>query len=129
MKEYENKVIFKTESYKIIGCCYELYNQIGAGHREKTYQKGLEKLFTENGVGYQAQYYLSIKVNDEIIDKHFFDFLLDDKTVLEIKTGNHFHRRDIDQLYSYLKSSKLKLGILVNFSSNGVHFKRVLNSK
>ena len=72
---------------------------------------------------------MSIKIKDKIIDKHYLDFLVYDKIALEIKTGDHFHFRDISQLNSYLKSSNLKLGILVNFTSNGSHFRRVINIK
>ena len=55
------------------------------------------------------------------------DFIIDDKIALEIKSGNNFFKRDIDQLFSYIKSANLKLGILVNFTSDGVKSKRILN--
>jgi GxxExxY protein len=127
MDSKDDKVIFKKESYEIVGCCFEAYNQLGSGHREKTYQGTLENLFTSNNIPFASQYYIPIKIDDEVVDKHFFDFLIDNKIILEIKTGNHFHKRDLEQLHSYLKSARVKLGILVNFSSNGVHFRRVLN--
>lgn len=127
MEPIIDKVIYKRESYEIVGCCFEVYNQIGSGHREKTYHNALEKIFSLKNMGFVSQYYVPIKINNEVIDKHFFDFLVEGKIALEIKTGNHFHKRDLEQLHSYLKSGKIKLGILVNFSSNGVHFRRVLN--
>jgi len=56
-----------------------------------------------------------------------FDFLIEDKIILEIKAGNRFSRKNIEQTYSYLKASKLELGILANFTDSEVKFKRILN--
>ena len=54
---------------------------------------------------------------------------MEDKIVLELKTGDRFSRQDIEQIYSYLKINNLKLGLLVNFTSRGIKFKRILNIK
>ena len=123
----EDKIVYKKESYKIVGYCFEVYNQIGPGHREKTYQRALEELLKSDKVEFESQQYVPIKINGKTIDKHYLDLLIDDKIALELKVGDHFSKRDIDQLYSYLKSTKIKLGILVNFARNGVTFRRVLN--
>ena len=124
----EDKIIYKGESCQIVGLCFDIFNQIGPGHREKTYQKALAELLNENNIKHCEQFYVSIKINGKLIDKHFIDFLIMDKIAIELKVRDHFYKRDIDQLYSYLKSFKLKLGLLVNFSSNGVKIRRVLNN-
>ncbi len=124
----EDKVIYKEESYKIVGCCFKVFNQLGAGHREKTYQTALAEVFKLKNIEFKEQFYLSVKIGDKIIDKRFFDFLVLGRIVLELKVGDHFHKRDIEQLHSYLRSSSLKLGILVNFASTGANFRRVLNA-
>jgi len=54
--------------------------------------------------------------------------LIENKIVLEIKKGNYFGKRNIEQILNYLKMTNLKLGILANFTPNGVKFLRVLNS-
>jgi len=61
------------------------------------------------------------------VGHYFIDFLIDNKVVLEIKVGDRFPKRNIDQIFSYLRSSNLKLGILANFTSDGIKFKRILN--
>ncbi len=121
------KVVYKKESYDIVGCCFEVFNQIGPGHREKTYQKALEEIFRQKNIYFESQFYAPITFNKKVISKCYFDFLIEDKIVLEIKVGDHFYRRDIEQIYSYIKSKKLLLGILVNFTTSGAHFRRVLN--
>jgi GxxExxY protein len=55
------------------------------------------------------------------------DFLVENKIVVEIKKGNRFSKRHIDQVIEYLKASNLKLAILINFGTQGVTFKRIVN--
>lgn len=120
-------LIYKQESYEIIGCCYYVYNQLGSGLLEKIYQKALEEVFKEKGIPFQSQFYVPIKINDKVIGKFYLDFMVGNKIVIEIKDGDRFYQREIDQIYSYLRSKELKLGLLVNFTSYGVKFKRILN--
>ncbi len=71
--------------------------------------------------------HLPIKFKNQIIGKVFFDFLIENKIVLELKKADRFSRIEIEQVYGYLKAKNLKLGILVHFAKNGVCYKRILN--
>jgi GxxExxY protein len=122
-----DKIIYREESYDTVGCCFEVFNELGPGHREKTYQLALEKVLTSRKIPFISQQYIPVKVNGQFVDKHYIDMVVFGKIAIELKTKDHLHKRDIDQLYSYLMSSKLKLGILINFTSNGVVCRRVLN--
>lgn len=62
------------------------------------------------------------------IGHHFADFVIDKKIILELKGGSEYRPADIKQVLMYLKSTKLKLGILAYFGSTGVKVKRVINS-
>jgi hypothetical protein len=76
---------------------------------------------------YVAQFPFQLAYKGKIIGKFYLDFLVDEKIVLELKQGNYFSKRNIDQVKEYLKTTELKLAILANFTSNGVKFLRVLN--
>lgn len=78
---------------------------------------------------FEEQVYAKIKFQNDLIGKIFFDFLVENKIILEIKKGDRFSRTDIAQLYGYLKASNLKLGILVHFTKDGIKYKRILNLK
>jgi len=121
------ELVYKKECYEIVGCCYEVFNQFGFGLREKNYQKAIESVFDEKGIKYESQLYVPLKMNGKLIGKYFLDLFVFDKIAVELKVGNKFFERDIEQLRSYLKSKKIKLGLLVNFTSHGVEFMRVLN--
>jgi GxxExxY protein len=121
------EIVFKDESYKVIGCCFEVYNQLGFGLREKNYQKALEAVLQNNNMTFDSQLYVPIKIGEKLVGKYYLDFIIDNKIALELKVGDHFLTKDIKQLYSYLKVKDLKLGIIVNFTSKGIKYKRILN--
>lgn len=70
---------------------------------------------------------VDLKYKGELIGKYRLDFLIDDKIVLEIKKDKLFSKKNIEQTFAYLKSRKLKLGILANFTREGLKFKRIVN--
>lgn len=122
-----NDLIYPELSYKIIGCAFDVYNSLGGGHHEKYYQRALAEAFKERGLNITQQVYYPLAFKGKIVGKNFLDFLIDDKLIVEIKKGNNFSKKHIDQVLEYLKISKIKLAILINFGLNEVSFKRIVN--
>lgn len=125
----KNKVIYPELSYKIIGLLFDVHNEIGGGHKEKYIQNAIEILLQKNKILYQRELLSPLMFKEKIIGKYYLDFLIDSKIILEIKVGDRFKRTDINQIYSYLKTNNLKLGIIANFTKNKLSFKRILNIK
>ena len=119
-------LIYPELSYKIIGTCFDIFNELGFGHKEKYYQKALEVEFGNKAIRYQSQVKSDLFFKENKVGLYYFDFLIDDKIIVELKTGSRFKKRDYEQVKSYLVQSKLKLGILVRFDESGVTFSRVL---
>ena len=122
-----SKVIYKELSYKIVGILFEVYNALGYGYQEKYYEKAIEKYFITNKMKFKRQVPYKIAVKGEVIGRYYLDFLVEDKIILEIKKGNYFSKRNIEQIKGYLKATEMKLAILANFTPNGIRFFRVLN--
>lgn len=114
-------------SYQIVGILFNVHNDLGFGYQEKYYQKAIALEFKKAGIKFQEQVSLPINFKDQKIGRYFLDFLVENKIVVEIKRHDQFHKRDIQQVYSYLKHFNLQLGILVSFTKNGVYFRRILN--
>lgn len=125
----EDKVVYKELSYVIVGILFEVFNEIGYGYQEKHYQKAIEKSFFSNKIKFKSQVPYKIKFKGEEVGRYYLDFLIEGKIILEIKKGNYFAKRNINQVNGYLKATGLKLAILANFTSDGVKFKRLLNIK
>jgi GxxExxY protein len=120
-------LIYPELSYQIIGILFEVYNQLGSGYHEKYYQKAVALQLKENKVSFKEQVYTPLIFKEEIIGKNFLDFLIEDKIILEIKKGDRFSKKHIEQILNYLKTTNLKLGILANFGSKDLKFKRIVN--
>jgi len=114
-------------SYKIVGICFRVFNELGPGLQEKCYQKATAVALLEEKIPFKEQQHIPIKFLNNDIGKYFIDFVVDNRIVLELKAGNQINRKHAKQILSYLKITKLKLGILVYFGKDGVFFKRIIN--
>jgi len=114
-------------SYRIIGCAFDVYNELGAGHLERYYQNALKVAFKKEGLRFDEQVYYPLLYKNELVGKGYLDFCIEDKIIVEIKKGNKFSKKHIDQVLEYLKTGKLELGILINFGSSSVAFRRIVN--
>lgn len=120
-------LLYPKLSYLIIGCAFDVYNAIGSGYHEKYYQKALIEAFKEKGIAFKTEISFPIRYKNKIIGSKRLDFLIDEKIIVELKKGNNFSKSHIDQILEYLRTQHLKLGILINFGSNGVVSKRIIN--
>lgn len=126
--QQSNKILYKELSYEIVGALFDTFKTLGSSYQEKYCQRVVEKFLIKRKISFKREFPVEIVVEDERIGRHFLDFLIDDSIVLEIKKGNKQNMSDIKQVLMYLKTTGLKLGILAYFGSNGVTYKRIINS-
>lgn len=123
----QKQVLYPELSYQITGSLFDVYNQIGYGHKEVVYQRALASEFSKRKIIYSEQLLSKIDYKGTEVGKYYFDFLVDGRVVVELKVRDFFSKKDIEQLYSYLKSKNLKLGIIAHFTKSGVRHKRIVN--
>jgi len=126
-KVKRDDLIYPDLSYDIVGILFDVGSEVGFGHKEKFYQKALSYALKEAGINFKEQIPVKVCYKNKPIGIYYFDFLIKNKLVLEIKVRNYFSKKDIQQLYRYLKARNLKLGIIAHFTKQGVRFKRVIN--
>jgi len=126
-KKIREDILYPELSYDVIGCAFEVFNELGPGHLEKTYERALTIKFKSKGIRFQEQVYCPVKFEGETVGNNYFDFLIDNKIIVELKCGTHFTRVNFKQVYKYLAASKIKLAILITFTKDGVVQKRVVN--
>ena len=123
-----SEIIFKEESYRIIGSCMKVHTQLGAGFLESVYQEALEKQFIKDGIPYVREKLLLIQFDGEPLKKRFrADFVCFDKIIVELKSAVFVHNDNFLQTQNYLNATKFQLGLLVNFGDPSLKYKRVLN--
>ncbi|MBT5337729.1 GxxExxY protein [Candidatus Falkowbacteria bacterium] len=125
----DEKYVYSELSHDIIGAAYDVQNKIGVGHPEKTYQKALGAELFRRGRTYREQVTVTLKYENIVDIKRRFDFIVEEKVVVELKVGPHIGRSDFLQINEYLKMSKMQLGLIILFSSKGVKVRRVINIK
>lgn len=122
------EILFKDESYAIIGACIKVHSELGAGFWEAVYQEALEKEFTKRNIPFLRQPRLSLFFDGEKLKKYYIaDFICYNSIILEIKATSLLSEISIKQLHNSLKASKQRLGILINFGSPSLNYKRILN--
>ncbi len=120
-------LIYPELSYKLVGLAYNVFNELGHGHLEKIYQKAYAKELKEAGIIFKEQAPYQVIYKEEIIGNNFLDFLIEEKVIIELKRSDFYSKKYIDQVSNYIKVSNLRLAILINFTSNGVRIKRIVN--
>ncbi|WP_299672508.1 GxxExxY protein [uncultured Polaribacter sp.] len=109
-------MIYKKESYDIVGTLFEVHNNLGGGFLEVVYKDALEYEFEKRNINFEREKEYIINYKDIVLKHHFFaDFVIFNKIILEIKSVKKFHPKHIAQCINYLKVSKNKLCILLNF--------------
>jgi GxxExxY protein len=122
-------LLFKEECYQIIGLSMKVHSTLGKGFKEIVYKDALEIEFKKNLIPYEREKPFKIIYEDAILRHEFdADFFVYDSIVLEIKAAYQFHADNFKQTLNYLKASKVKLGILINFGEDQLKFKRIICS-
>ncbi|MEK9150725.1 MAG: GxxExxY protein [Patescibacteria group bacterium] len=129
LKLRRKDLIYPELSYQIIGILFEVFKQLGSGYQEKYYQRAIALEFKKCGLKFQEQVLLPLRYKEIKIGNYFSDFIIENKIVLEIKKDKNFSRKNIEQVMAYLTAYNLKLGIIANFTKEGLKFKRIINIK
>lgn len=106
-----------------------VHSQLGPGFLEAVYQEALEKEFAKQEIPFERQKKLTIYYDGEPLRKYYIaDFVCYDAVVIEIKSTNNFAKNQYEQTGNYLRSINHKLGLLVNFGTPSLTYKRIINS-
>ena len=120
-------LVYPELSYQLVGCPYEVFNELEFGYHEKYYQRAYAIALRNKNISFVEQFYHRLEFSDKLIGKAFFDFFVEEKIVVELKKDNRYSKGHVDQVLEYLKRKNLKLAILFNFTRNGVVYKRFVN--
>ena len=120
---YQNGLKHRELTEKLIGIFYSIYNELGHGFLESVYEQAFSVELAEKGIFFQRQIGVPVWFHGQKIGDFRADLLIDEKVIIELKTG-----RDIDsawekQLLNYLRATQIEVGMLFNFGP-AAQFKR-----
>jgi len=122
-----NEILFKEESYAVIGLSMEVHNQLGHGFSEAVYKDALEIELEDNEIIFEREKEFRINYKGRLLKrKYYADMIAFDEIILEIKCVKALADEHTSQLINYLRASGKKLGLLVNFSREKLEYKRIV---
>lgn len=113
------EIVYKDESYAIIGACFEVYNEMGTGFVELVYQECLEIELRDREIPFVPQSSLELRYKNKILEQTYKpDFICHGKIIVEIKAVSVLTDEHRAQVHNYLKATRFHLGLLVNFGQH-----------
>ena len=118
----------KNITEKILGAAFEVHKFLGNGFQELIYQRALEHEFQQAGLGFKREIKKSIYYKNLVrpVGTRRADFIVENKVLVEIKAVVKMEDVHIAQTLNYLKAFKLEVGLLINFGSKSMTFKRLV---
>ena len=121
------ELLFKKESYSIIGAAMEVHRTLGRGFLESVYQESLALELNIRQVPFSKEQNLELFYKGEKLNKYFTaDFICFDKIILELKSVSGLTSEHEAQVFNYLKATQLNLALLINFGANSLQYKRIV---
>ncbi len=108
-------MLHKELTSKIINSFYKVYNTLGFGFLEKVYENALVITLRKLGFDVAQQSPIKVYFEDALIGEYFADLIVADLVIVEIKAIEKLHPQHTNQLINYLKSTKLEVGLILNF--------------
>ncbi|GAB4036026.1 GxxExxY protein [Spirosoma gilvum] len=114
---------------KVIGCVFEVHKILGNGFQEVIYQRALAIELEECGITYAREFDMPIYFKGRHIGSRRVDFLVENTLSIELKAIAALTDDHLAQAINYLEAYNLEIGMLINFGSSSLQFKRLLNKK
>ena len=121
-------LIFKEEVFAIMGAAIEVHRVLGSGFLEPVYQEALELELSDRRIPYESQKHIRIRYKEHLLNKEYIaDLLCNEEIIVELKALDHLSGIEEAQVLNYLKATGKKVGILINFGSQGkLEWKRLV---
>lgn len=117
----------KELTHKIIGCAMKVHSTLGNGFQEVIYQRALAIEFDNQGLSFQREMEMYIHYEGQHIGTRRVDFFVENKIMVELKALIKLEDAHLAQAMNYCQAYNLPIGLLINFGSKSLEFKRVYN--
>jgi GxxExxY protein len=123
-KDEQDKV-----THEIIGCAMEVHSILGNGFQEVVYQRALSVEMKLRNIEHQREFEMQVEYKGVDVGKRRVDFLVVNEISVEIKAVSILENDHLTQAMNYLEAYNLQTGLLINFGSKSLQFKRLFNKK
>ena len=114
---------------KILGCAFEVQNELGAGFLESVYEKAMMVALTDAGVPVRAQAPINVTFRGVSVGTFYADLLVGGRVIVELKTVSQLSERHRAQVINYLKATGIPVGLLINFGNPKLQYRRLTTNQ
>ena len=122
----EPKLILKPETEKVIGFAFDVLNEIGHGLNEKIYENSLVVLFKQNGIAFDQQRRFPVLFRGVQVGEFVPDLITFGSVIVDTKVIDRITDVERGQMLNYLRITKLRVGLILNFKKPKLEFERVV---
>ena len=123
---FEEKILHKDLSYKIVGLAMQLHTELGHGFLEKVYENSLMVLLAENGIQAVQQFASPVTFHDQVVGDYIADIVVENSVILELKALDKISEIHKAQTLNYLKATNFRLALLINFGKWKLEYNRMV---
>ena len=120
--------MWEEVTHRIIGCAMQVHRTLGNGFLEVIYQRAMELEMAAKGIVYEREKELPIYYLGEQIGVTRVDFFIEGNVMVELKAVSRLDAIHLAQALNYLKTYQKPVGLLINFGTKSLEFKRVHNN-
>jgi GxxExxY protein len=125
MQDSKTQMLHSELTESILGCCFDVMNELGIGFLESVYKNALTIAMREKGLSVQVEKRFEVVFRDHKIGIYVADLIINGSVVVELKCCEQIHNEHQAQLINYLKVSGIAVGLLVNFGRRKLEYKRL----
>ena len=122
----ESKLLLKAETEKIIGFAFEVLNEVGHGLNEKIYENSLTVLFKLNRIAFDQQRRFPAFFREVEVGEFIPDLIAFGSVVVDTKAIDRITDYERGQMLNYLRITKLRVGLILNFKNARLEWERVV---
>jgi GxxExxY protein len=115
----------KEETHAIIGCAFEVLNELGHGLNDKLYENSLGVEFKLRSIAFDQQRHYNVLYKGEFVGEYIPDLIAYGKVVVDAKTIDRITDHERGQMLNYLRITKLEVGLILNFKNAKLAFERI----
>jgi GxxExxY protein len=113
-------------AYRIVGLAMEVHNSLGAGFLEKVYENALMVALRREGIAAKQQAPIKVYFEGVVVGDYVVDILVAESLVIELKVADAITNIHRAQALNYLKASRLRLALILNFAKPKLEYQRVV---
>jgi GxxExxY protein len=118
---------FEELTSNILTACFEVSNELGSGFLESVYEKALLVALREKGLNAKSQVPLKVNFRGQCVGDFLADVVIEGKVLLELKAVKALAPEHVAQILNYLKATGSEVGLLINFGSAKLEYRRFNN--